>query len=197
MKKNDCIITIRGRVDLQLAYEGDGRDWEYAIISLYLLSVKNLTSTLYSAEMYTTWSAAIKFVSDDAQGLKVHVLPAKITPEFNNSICEGSLGHSTHEEMFKHLREYFPHSIDFSSIHHELKASFEGGWSGLYVDACDMVVSKPVFNRRGDLLLELAVKHAVLVKKPDQHSPIISTVKDIVKGATDGRVNGAANGHCE
>ncbi len=95
MKKNDCIITIRGRVDLQLAYEGDGCDWEYAIISLYLLSVKNLTSTLYSAEMYTTWSAAIKFVSDDAQGLKVHVLPAKITPEFNNSICEGSLGHST------------------------------------------------------------------------------------------------------
>jgi len=183
----DCVITIKGRVDLQLAYEGDGRDWD--------------------AEMYTTWSAAVKFVSDDAQGLKVHVLPAKITPEFHNSRCEGSLGHSTHEEMFKRLREYFPHSIDFSSIHHELKASFEGCWSGLYVDARDMIVKKPVFNRKGDLLLELGVKHAevkaapVNGKKQGIISRVASTVGGAVKGvvnghaSTNGHVNGTANGH--
>ncbi|KLO12433.1 hypothetical protein SCHPADRAFT_420281 [Schizopora paradoxa] len=179
-KKNDCVISIKGRVDLSLSYEGDGRDWD--------------------AEMSTTWSAAVKFTSD-GQGLKVHVLPAKIVPEFHNSRCEGSLGHSTHEETFKRLRDQFPHSIDFSSIHHTLKASFEGCWSGLYIDAHDMIVSKPVFNRRGDLLLELAHKHievkaSPVVKKPGFISRTISTVKGSVSGAVNGHAatNGHANG---
>ncbi|KLO12543.1 hypothetical protein SCHPADRAFT_410840 [Schizopora paradoxa] len=186
-KTKDCVISIKGRVDLSLSYEGDGRDWD--------------------AEMYTTWSAAVKFVSD-GQGLKVHVLPAKIVPEFHNSRCEGSLGHSTHEETFKRLREQFPHSIDFSSIHQALKASFEGCWSGLYIDAHDMIVSKPVFNRRGDLLLELAhkiveVKESSVSKKPSLFTRTYSSVKEtasvIVNGhaSTNGHTNGVTvtNGH--
>ncbi|THU95309.1 hypothetical protein K435DRAFT_839574 [Dendrothele bispora CBS 962.96] len=134
-KRANYAISVKGRVDLNLAYQGNGRDW--------------------SAEMYVTWSAIIKLTSE-GHGLTLHVLPAKIVPEFHNSRVEGNVGHNAQEIAFEQLRKQFPGAIEFSTVTNELRDSFEGSWTGLHVESREMVLQQPIFNKRGDLMCELA-----------------------------------------
>lgn len=112
-------------------------------------------TSIHSAKTKGSWSAVILF-SSGARGLHVTLTPGKITPEFAREPFHGTFGHSVHEEAFKHLQEEFPKVIDFSHIVSELKAIFEGSWAGLHVAGHELAVSYPVFNRTGDLILELA-----------------------------------------
>ena len=116
-----------------------------------------MTNDFFSAKTKGSWSAVILF-SSGARGLHITLTPAKIVPEFVHEKFHGTFGHSIHEEAFKHLEDEFPKIIDFSHIVAELKSIFEGCWTGLLVESRDLVVSYPIFNRAGDLILQLATR---------------------------------------
>lgn len=56
------------------------------------------------------------------------------------------------------MRSKFPDFIDFGVLLGDLKNELEGMWMGVQVQAHELCVARPVFNRRGDLVLELLVR---------------------------------------
>jgi hypothetical protein len=55
------------------------------------------------------------------------------------------------------LNEQFPKIIDFDHVIEALREAFEGCWSGLHAYSRELEVANPVFNRNGDLLLDLGL----------------------------------------
>ncbi|KAI5120808.1 hypothetical protein M0805_003206 [Coniferiporia weirii] len=132
------VITIRGSVDLGLSYEGRNKDW--------------------GSRATVSWSADIKFTSDTS-GLRVQLTSPRIIPKIDSPFKnQGLLGNSTHEMVLSNLKDEFPAIIDFDGLVKELRCGFEGAWTGLQLSSQELKVGSPVFNRRGDLLLELDVR---------------------------------------
>ncbi|KAI5120814.1 hypothetical protein M0805_003211 [Coniferiporia weirii] len=137
-RSSTSIITVKGSMKLGLSYDGHGKDWK--------------------SEVTASWTASIIFTSDKA-GLRVHLSPSHIVPHFNSSHgTQVFPGHSTHAMAFAHLKEEFPATISFDGLVKDLKYGFEGAWAGLQISSHELKVGYPVFNRRGDLLLELDVR---------------------------------------
>lgn len=107
--------------------------------------------------MTVHWSAAITFHTDIIHGLKISVSPTKIVPDFQKIKVRGELGKSIYEETFAHLREQFPSVIDFNHVLLELCEAFEGCWTGLHTFSRELDVANPVFNKHGDLILDLGL----------------------------------------
>ncbi|KAH8110420.1 hypothetical protein DFH11DRAFT_1803752 [Phellopilus nigrolimitatus] len=145
-------ILVKGTMKLGLSYKGGSKDW--------------------SAEMTATWSAGIVLASS-ASGLQVHLSPAHIAPHFRSSHSTspaGAPGHATQAQAFAHLQAEFPRSLDFSALVGALRGTLEGTWGGVHARAYELVLAHPVFTRRGDLLLELAVRGAASASVGATHS---------------------------
>lgn len=146
-------ILLNGRVDLALDFAGGDKEWRSVERTCSPDVVTNLLAVSASAVVH--WSAAIMFHSDAFHGLKISVSPAKIVPEFQTTKIRGELGKSIYEQTFEHLKDQFPSVIEFDHIVDELRETFEGCWTGLHAYSRELDVANPVFNRHGDLLLEL------------------------------------------
>lgn len=134
--------------------------------------------------MVATWSAKIVLTSS-LHGLAIHIAPSKIVPEIRHTRTEGTIGLSTHERAFKLLKAQLPGAIDFKLVVDELKHNLEGAWMNLHVDLRELMVGHPVFNRKGDLLLDLGVRALPGYMPP---KPVITT-------GLSASANGHANGH--
>ena len=121
--------------------------------------------------MTVHWSAAVMFHTDAFHGLKISVSPTKIVPEFQTTKIRGELGKSIYEKTFEHLRDQFPNVIDFDHIIDELRESFEGCWTGLHAYSRELDVANPVFNRHGDLLLDLGLHVQQIAEIPGAPRP--------------------------
>lgn len=107
--------------------------------------------------MYYAWSAAIRLQSH-SRGLDVSVTMS--APKLHNAGCEHVHGKSTHAKVLADFKRVFPKIINTEGIINDLRKSFEGARSGLHLHSRELIVSHPVFNRRGDLLLELGFRSA-------------------------------------
>ncbi|THH00496.1 hypothetical protein EW145_g7068 [Phellinidium pouzarii] len=142
-RQDTSVINFKGSMTLGLSYVGKSKDW--------------------SAKMSATWSANIILISIGS-GLQVnlspsHIVPHFTSPPFTNVSDQGhEHGHATLEKAFYHLKNQFPASIDFAPLVGALKDGLEGAWAGAHVSAHELCMRRPVFTRRGDLLLELAVR---------------------------------------
>ena len=158
--------------------------------------------------MSASWTAGIIFTSG-ARGLEIHISPSKITPEVIQEKTEGFIGHNIHELAFKNLQDELPKVIDFHAMVSELKASFEGCWNGLHMHSRELMVTHPVFNKKGDLLLELGVRSTeaaaaaanghgnghLVVQSNGYANGHVNGSNGHANGHVNGSANGSANGH--
>ncbi|KAH8114471.1 hypothetical protein DFH11DRAFT_220480 [Phellopilus nigrolimitatus] len=175
-RSDKFIISIKGMMRLGLSYVGESKDW--------------------NAEMHANWSANIVF-SSDASGLQIRLSSAQIVPQIRSShFAPGAPGESTHAKIFKHLRDEFPSTVDFEGLMSELRATFEGAWSGLLVHAHELVIACPVFNRHGDLMFELSVRGPSIEGIPARNGGLRGNQAGVLGQAaanTNGKVNGNSN----
>ena len=115
------------------------------------------------------WRGQIQF-SSNSGGMKVQLNPTSIVPNFTTTRCDGDVGHDTREAVYTKFRQVFPDVINFESIISGLKSNFEGSWTGLQCDPRDLVVRNPVFNKRGDFMLDLAVKNVESVNMAENNA---------------------------
>ena len=110
-----------------------------------------------SSEITASWSATISLASTPS-GVKVALRPAQVIPKVTIADPRNTSGYETQKEALEQLKKVFPSSINLAALVNELKDALEGVWGGLQVEAYEYCFSRPVFNRRGDLLLELVVQ---------------------------------------
>lgn len=123
-----------------------------------------------STEATAHWSSAITISSNSYRGVQVHVSPDQIVPHFTESRSHGQLHHSAFTDAFAHLKEQLPSVIDLKRVTAELKGSLEGAWPQLFPGSGALCVTKPTFNRRGDLLLSLQPYVATVSVHRTSHS---------------------------
>ena len=132
--------------------------------------------------MSFAWSALIRFESN-ARGLEVSVTVSP--PKVHNSGCEHAHGRQTHAKVIADFESIFPKVINTDDIKNDLKRTLEGAWSGLHTHSREFIVSHPVFNCHGDLLLELEFRSLPTVLPAYQHGKIV------VNTAANGNGNGS------
>ncbi|KAL5504464.1 hypothetical protein ACEPAH_7125 [Sanghuangporus vaninii] len=144
--REKSVVQLKGAVKLYLKYEGAGKDW--------------------NSETTVHWSASIAFASTSL-GLQIQLHPSRIEPSIHSTnVAHGAPGHATQTQVLSQLRSKFPDFIDFGILLGDLKNELEGMWMGVQVQAHELCVSRPVFNRRGDLLLELIVRGSRIESAP-------------------------------
>ena len=104
-----------------------------------------------SALMTVRWTAAIML-----NGSTMSISPAEIVPDIQFAKYPNELGKSICSKTFANLQKEFPRVIDFDNIVKELGESLRRCSANLHTTSRELCVTNPVFNRYGDLLLELA-----------------------------------------
>lgn len=115
--------------------------------------------------------------------MHIHLSPSQI----NSSLSHYHHISTAQDNAFKHFREVFPSTLDFSRLVSELKTDFEGVWAGSHLHAHELRVAHPVFTCKGDLLLEL-------LPRGEQTKAIVGRKKQGMPGAKPIQMNGGANG---
>ena len=98
-----------------------------------------------------SWSASIAIYSE-ANGLVVE-LSGDAKPEFADVESEGTCSLDMQELHKMHL----PRIINMEPILTELKAVWEGAWQWSSLGCLSYTLANPVFNRHGDLLVQLGL----------------------------------------
>ena len=97
------------------------------------------------------WSASITL-----HGTTVSVSPAEVVPLVQFARYPNELGKSICGKTFASLQDEFPATIDFSQIVTDLNDSLKLFSENLHSSSRELGLANPIFNRHGDLFLELA-----------------------------------------
>jgi hypothetical protein len=100
--------------------------------------------------MNVRWSAAIVI-----NGSTVSVIPTAINPTIQMAKNPDALGQSISMKTFASLKAAFPSVINFEGIVSEIGDSLKRYSTILQNNTRELGLIDPIFNRRGDLLLEL------------------------------------------
>lgn len=134
------------------------------IITTNARSITDLASN--SNQMQAKWSGSVKLLSDAVHGLRLQVTPATIHPHFEKAhVHQGHVSEGTVSSVYKQLQENIPSTIDFHSVANNLTQAFGGVKRNLITRSRDLVFVNPIFNRRGDLLLELTARQDAIVEE--------------------------------
>ena len=111
---------------------------------------------VYSADMFVTWEAGVKLISSPS-GLQVVLQQQSVVPTFRKGVLSQNVNSTVYTAVFDQVRKIFPKNIDCGDFVSEWNSCLAGSWTGLREMAHELRVAQPVFNKCGDLFLELAV----------------------------------------
>ena len=107
--------------------------------------------------MAVTWETGVSLISATS-GLQAVLHQPTVVPNFQKGHVEQNANSVVYATMFDKVRKIFPTNVDCGEFVKELNMCLSGSWPGVRELAHDLRVAHPVFNKRGDLFLELAVQ---------------------------------------
>ena len=155
-------VKIQGEVKLFLSCQIPGLQQEWRCVTLYCIIQLQYLPYLplylvYSADMFVTWEAGVKLISSPS-GLQVVLQQQSVVPTFRKGVLSQNVNSTVYTAVFDQVRKIFPKNIDCGDFVSEWNSCLAGSWTGLREMAHELRVAQPVFNKCGDLFLELAVQ---------------------------------------